>query len=111
MANKYCIVVVVLISKLQGKIKEMKKLASEGLEFVGSIATNLGNHIRHAMQMNSRFQDFKMTTEQYLLTIKNDSPIRARMNERDKVCQSLDGAHYPLVNLQNMLLAITKEFK
>ena len=99
------------ISKLQGKIKEMKQLAFEGLQHFGGVASALGNHIRHAMQMNSGFQDFKMTTEQYLLTIKNDSPSRARVNERDKVCQSLVGAHYPLVNLQNMLLAITKEFK
>ena len=99
------------ISKLQGKIKEMKQLAFEGLQHFGGVASTLGNHIRHAMQMNSRFQDFKMTTEQYLLTIKNDSPSRARVNERDKVCQSLGGAHYPLLNLQNMLLAITKEFK
>ena len=98
------------ISKLQGKIKEMKKLAFEALQHFGGVASTLGNHIRHAMQMNSKFQDFKMTTEQYLLTIKNDSPIRARMNARDKICQSLDEAHPPLVDLQNMLLAITKRF-
>ena len=96
------------ISKLQGKIKEMKQLAFEGLQHFGGVASTLGNHIRHAMQMNSRFQDFNMTTEQYLLTIQNDSPSRAKMNARDKVCQSLDGVHPPLVDLKNMLLAITK---
>ena len=32
----------------------------------GEVASCLGNHIRHAMQMNSRFQDFAMTTEQYI---------------------------------------------
>ena len=99
------------ISKLQGKIKEMKKLASEGLEFVGSIATYLGNHIRHAMQMNSRFQDFAMTTEQHLKTIQNDTNSRATFNGRDKVCLSLNGTYSPLVNLHYKLLAITKEFK
>ena len=88
----------------------MKKLAFEGLQYFGGVASTLGNHIRHAMQMNSRFQDFAMTTEQYMLTIQNDSPSRARVNERDKVCQSLGLAHSPLVNLQNKLLAITKEF-
>ena len=98
------------ILKLQGKFKEMKKLAFEGLKHFGEVASCLGNHIRHAMQMNSRFQDFAMTTEQYMLTIQNDSPSRARVNERDKVCQSLGLAHHPLVNLQYNLLAITKEF-
>ena len=99
------------ISKLQGKIKEMKKMASEGLEFVGSIATNLGNHIRHAMQMNPRFQDFAMTKEQHLKTIQNDTSSRATFNGRDKVCLSLNGTYSPLVNLHYKLLAITKEFK
>ena len=98
------------ILKLQGKIKEMKKLAFEGLKHFEGVASCLGNHIRHAMQMNPRFQDFAMTTEQYMLTIQNDSPSRARVNERDKVCQSLGLAHHPLVNLQYNLLAITKEF-
>ena len=94
------------ISKLQGKIKNMERLASEGQKHFASIVSTFGNHIRHAMQMNSRFQDFNITTEQHLQTIGKDSTTRARYNDRDKVCLSLATAYDPLINLQDNLKAI-----
>lgn len=96
------------ILKLQGKIKQMKILASEGLQSFGAIASILGGHIRHAMQMNSKFQDFAMTTEQHLKTIQNDSSARGRFNDRNKVCLPLNDVFNPLADLQRRLISIAK---
>lgn len=96
------------ILKLQAKIKQMKISASEGLQSFGTIASILGGHIRHAMQMNSKFQDFAMTTEQHLKTIQNDSSARGRFNDRNKVCLPLNDVFNPLADLQRRLISIAK---
>ena len=88
------------ISRLQGKIKDMKALASNGLQHCASVISTLGDHIRRARNTTT-FWEFRFTTEQNLATIGNDTS-----NRQQSACSAFSRTHDPLQELQKILKEI-----
>ena len=88
------------ISRLRGKITNMKLSASEGLQHFDSVVSTLGDHIRRSKN-SSAFPEFKFTTEQNLATIRHDTSGR-----KQGICLSFSGTYGALQGLQKNLNAI-----